>query len=285
MDRRVLGKGLEALITPEQVKPETRIVLLNPEKIRPNRYQPRTQFSAGSLQELVASVQEKGLVQPIVVRQTQAGDYELIAGERRLRAVKALALKEIPAVIKNVSDLELLELSIIENIQRDELNPLEEANAYEALIKKFGFTQDKISKTVGKNRTTVANMLRLLSLPKQVKAAVSSGALSFGHARAILSLTDVSRQIALADKIIKEGLSVRETENYASGSKKHAAKTKHKPGKDQYVRELEEELQRVFGTKVNVFHGKKRGKIQIEYYSLDDLERILLIMRKAAQKQ
>ena len=285
MDRRVLGKGLEALITPEQTRSETRIELLSPEKIRPNRYQPRTHFSADSLQELIASVQEKGLVQPIVVRKIQDGDYELIAGERRLRAVKALALKEIPAVIKNVSDLELLELSIIENIQRDGLNPLEEANAYEALIKNFGFTQDKISKTVGKNRTTIANMLRLLSLPKQIKAALSSGALSFGHAKAILSLTDASQQIALADKVIKEGLSVRETENYASGSKKHTVKTKHKPGKDQHVRELEEELQRVFGTKVDVFHGKKRGKIQIEYYSLDDLERILLIMRKAAQKQ
>lgn len=279
IERKVLGKGLEALISREQLKEDEKIELLNPDQISRNRYQPRVEFEEDKLQELMVSVKEKGLVQPIIVRRNGAGEYELIAGERRLRAVKALGLKEIPAVVKNVSDLELLELSLIENIQRENLNPLEEAKAYDALMNDFNFTQEQIAKTVGKDRTTVSNMTRLLSLPEPVKDALAKQIISLGHAKVILSLQETIKQLGLLDKIIKENLSVREAENHVAGIAKHKT-TKRRIAKDNHILELESELQHILGTKVKVIHGRKRGKIQIEYYSLDDLDRILNIIRK-----
>ncbi len=278
MERRGLGKGLQALITAEAPAAEKeKIVFLNPEIISANRYQPRLAFKEEKLQELVESIREKGVVQPVVVRQNEGGDFELVAGERRLRAVKELGMDSIPALIKNVNDQELLELSIIENIQRDDLNALEEAKAYESLMKDFGFTQEQVAKSVGKNRATIANMLRLLTLPDKVKDALFRELISFGHARAVLSLVSENAQIALTEKIIKQGLSVREAEQAASANKESRAK-KQKT-KDQNVAQLEEELQHIFGSKVTLFHGRKRGRIQIEYYSLEDLERILNIIR------
>jgi ParB family chromosome partitioning protein len=279
MERKVLGKGLSALIAPEPQPQTEGVILLDPGKIRPNRYQPRQVFKEDRLQELIASIREKGLVQPVVVRKNQDSEFELIAGERRLRAVKALGQKTIPAVIKTVNDQELLEYSIIENIQRDDLNPLEEAKAYEALINEFGFTQERVAQSVGKNRSTVANMLRLLSLPEKIKEALFKDKITFGHAKAILSVSDVAWQLALLEKIIAKGLSVRETEQYATHSAQRAT-VKSPAARDEHVQRLEEELQHVFGAKVVVSHGKKRGKIQIEYYSLDDLERILAIVRR-----
>ncbi len=279
MERKVLGKGLAALISPEETKKETKVALLNPEEITTNQYQPRERFNEDTLRELVDSVREKGLIQPIIVRESRAGSYELIAGERRLRAIKALGYKEIPAIIKNVSDQEVLELSIIENIQRDDLNPLEEAKAYESLMKGFGFTQEQVAKSVGKNRTTIANTLRLLSLPEEVKEALSCDLITLGHAKAILSIPDSFGQLALLNKIVKQGLSVRAAEVQP------APRAKQKTGRPKSIRnqqlvQLEEELQHLLGTKVKVIHGKKRGKIQIEYYSLDDLERVLAIIRR-----
>ncbi|MBI4846851.1 MAG: ParB/RepB/Spo0J family partition protein, partial [Candidatus Omnitrophica bacterium] len=188
MERRVLGKGLGALITPEPVQNENNVMLIDPAKVIPNRYQPRLVFKEGKLQELTESIREKGVVQPIVVRKNHENEFEIIAGERRLRAVNALGLSGIPAIIKEVSDKELLELSIIENVQRDDLNPLEEAKAYESLMIDFGFTQEQVAQTVGKNRATVANMLRLLSLPEAVKEALFKEQISLGHAKVILSL-------------------------------------------------------------------------------------------------
>ena len=280
MERKVLGKGLQALISTEAPvsSDSERIVFLNPEEISANRYQPRLTFKEEKLQELVDSIREKGVVQPVVVRKNDGGDFELIAGERRLRAVKELGFDKIPAIVKKVNDQELLELSIIENIQRDDLNALEEAKAYESLIKDFGFTQEQVAKSVGKNRTTVANMLRLLSLPDKVKDALFRDLITFGHARAILSLVEEKEQIVLTEKVIKNGLSVRETE--LAVSTKKPERIKKQKIKDQHVAQLEDELQHIFGSKVSLFHGKKRGKIQIEYYSLEDLERILDIVRK-----
>ncbi|MBU0634695.1 MAG: ParB/RepB/Spo0J family partition protein [Candidatus Omnitrophica bacterium] len=283
MERKVLGKGLEALINPAVLEKEEKVIMLDPAQIRPNRYQPRQDFDGEKLQELVASISEKGIVQPIIVRHNPGGEYELIAGERRLRAVKELGHKEVPAVVKKVNDQELLEFSIIENIQRQDLNSLEEAKAYETLINDFGFSQEQVAKTVGKNRSTVTNTLRLLSLPRAIKEALSRGMISFGHAKAILSLEDADKQARLCERIMREGLSVREAENLAGANKKEPKTKTVKTGKDPHVREVEEELQQIFATKVNVVHGKKRGKIQIEYYSLDDLERLLAIIRKQNQ--
>ncbi len=276
MERKVLGKGLGALISPEPKERDSGVLVVDPQKIRPNRYQPRLNFKEDKLQELVASIQEKGVVQPVVVRKGDDGSYELIAGERRLRAVKMLKHKTIPVLVKDVNDREMLELSIIENIQRDDLNPVEEAQAYENLIRDFGFTQEQVAQTVGKSRATVANMLRLLGLPKEVKDGLFKEQLTFGHAKAILSVQGASAQIALCQKIIEKGLSVREAESLASSSPK--AKNGQRV-KDEHVLKLEEELRHVLGTKVSVFHGKKKGKIQIEYYSLNDLERILNVLR------
>lgn len=278
MERKVLGKGLGALISPGLEKEDRSVVCLDLEKIKPNRYQPRIRFKEDKLQELVDSIREKGVVQPILVRKNQAGEYELIAGERRLRAAKMLGHKEIPVVVKGVSDRELLELSIIENVQRDNLNPLEEATAYETLIKDFGFTQEQVAKSVGKDRTTVANMLRLLSLPDKVKDCLFKESITLGHAKAILSLHSEAQQLMLCEKIGKKGLSVREAERFAAlEGVQHIHKGKKK---DQHAEYLEEELRQIFCTKVTLIHGKKKGKIQIEYYSLDDLERILSILRK-----
>ena len=281
MERRVLGKGLGALISPETTEEHKDIVFLKPESIAPNRYQPRLNFKEDKLQELIDSIREKGIVQPVVVRRSNHNEYELIAGERRLRAVKALGHREIPAVVKNVGDREMLELSIIENIQRDDLNPLEEAKSYETLIKDFGFTQDQVAQTVSKSRATIANMLRLLSLPEKAKDAMFREDITFGHAKAILSVEAIDRRLALLEKIISQGLSVREAEQLASASAVSLkARIKIRRGKDEHVAQLEDEMQHIFGTKVSVSHGKKKGKIQIEYYSLDDLERILNIVRK-----
>jgi len=280
MERRVLGKGLGALITPEAPKDaqqNTRV--LNPQTISPNRYQPRLSFKEEKLQELADSIKEKGIVQPVVVRKLNDDEYELIAGERRLRAVKMLGLDEIPVIVKNVNDQEMLEISIIENIQRDNLNPLEEAKAYEVLMKDFKFTQERVAQSVGKSRASIANILRLLNLPQEAKDALFKDAISFGHAKAILGIENRQQQKILLKKIINKGLSVREAEFFAEVQSLQA-KQKKQTTKDEHVVRLEDELQHLFGTKVQVMHGKKRGKIQIEYYSLDDLERVISIFRR-----
>ncbi len=279
MERKVLGKGLGALIVPEPKESDCGVQFVDPQRIKPNRYQPRLNFKEDKLRELAASIEEKGIVQPVAVRKSDDGSYELIAGERRLRAVNILKHRKIPVLVKEVNDQEMLELSIIENVQRDDLNPVEEAQAYENLRRDFGFTQDQVAQSVGKSRATIANMLRLLGLPKEVKDGLFKEQLTFGHAKAILSVQGASAQIALCRKIIQKGLSVREAESLAAtpekGKEKHADRLK-----DQHVLKLEEELRHVLGTKVSVFHGKKKGKIQIEYYSLNDLERILDVLRK-----
>jgi ParB family transcriptional regulator, chromosome partitioning protein len=278
MNKKVLGKGLSALITPEPEAVNSDLLFLDPEIISPNRYQPRLNFREDKLQELIESIKEKGIVQPIIVRKHANQTYELIAGERRLRAAKELGLAEVPVVVKQVNDQEMLELSIIENIQRDDLNPIEEAKAYEVLIKEFQFTQEQVAHSVGKSRATVANMLRLLTLPALIKEALFKDQISMGHAKAILSLTETDKQLELLSRIIKTGLSVREAERF--GTVKKQPKNKVNINKDENVADLEEELRQLFGTKVSLFHGKKRGKILIEYYSLDDLDRVLKVIRR-----
>ena len=278
MEKR-LGKGLGALIPEkDRVFEETeKINQLKISSIKPNKSQPRKQFNAEKLQELKDSIRAKGIIQPVVVRPTEDG-YELIAGERRFRAIQELGYEKIPAIIKNVNDADSLELALIENIQREELNPVEEAHAYMELLEKFNFSQDDISKAVGKNKSTVSNSLRILTLPKLIQEYISENNLSMGHAKAMLALPTERARIRFAKRIMKNSLSVRQAEELI---KQRLQKTgKKRPDKDAHLARLEEELQHYFGTRVKIVHGKKRGRLEVFYYSNDDLERIIDLIKK-----
>lgn len=280
MQKKGLGKGLSALI-PERYeeKKEERIAYVNLERIKPNPLQPRENFNQKRLEELIASIKEKGVLQPVIARPKE-GAYELIAGERRLRAAKALGIEEVPVIVKDVSDADALELSLIENIQREELNPIEEAKAFQKLIDEFGFSQEEVAKAVGKERATISNAIRLLGLPKRAQEMVANGELTMGHGRALLALSGEHTILKFANRIVRKSLSVRETENIVSKKKSHISKIKTPKMKDHKVMFFEEELQRVLGTKVKIQHGKKRGKIQVDYYSLEDLERIYNLIKR-----
>ncbi|MBP7055259.1 MAG: ParB/RepB/Spo0J family partition protein [Candidatus Omnitrophica bacterium] len=283
MEKRSLGKGLSALIPPKETVVQTidstsagqSVVSLPISSIKANKYQPRVDFNQDKLKELMDSIREKGVVQPVLVRKATDG-YELIAGERRLRAVSKLGYDTIPAIIKDVGDLDMLEISLIENIQRAELNPLEEANSFQKFITDFNFTQDKIAQVLGKDRSTVANTLRLLMLPKKIQDFLAKESITAGHAKALLALSSEKEQLRMCNLIMKKGLSVREVENRIV--KKRLDVGSPKPLKDQSIVDIEETLQRILGTRVRILHGKKRGHIQIEYYSTEDLNRILDIL-------
>ncbi|MEK7849925.1 MAG: ParB/RepB/Spo0J family partition protein [Candidatus Omnitrophota bacterium] len=295
MEKKALGRGLSALISSGRsiedvlkkeipLSPEAGadkgVLFVELSKMTPNRLQPRVDFDDVQLAELVASIKEKGVLAPILVR--RANDkFEIIAGERRFRAAQQLKLNRVPVVIRDVSDQEALVLSIVENIQRQELNPMEEAHAFQRLSKEFSLTQETIAKSVSKDRSTVANILRLLNLPLEVQKAISSGKLSFGHGKALLGLDSVPQQIRLTQLVLSNSLSVRELENYISSSKLTSTKRKRMPkDKDLYIADLENQLQKVYGTKVKVLAFKKRGKIVIEYYSPDDRERIIKLLKR-----
>ena len=281
MVNKALGKGLSALIPAREEFQENReLVLRIPiSKIRANRYQPRLEFNKEKLDELANSIKEKGVVQPVLVRKAQDG-YELIAGERRLKAVAKLGMDTIPAIVKDVADIDMLELSLIENIQREGLNPMEEAFAFQKFITDFNFTQEKIATALGKDHSTISNTIRLLGLPKKIQDYISKNSITAGHAKAILALPTERARLKLADLIIKKGLSVRETEKAVT--KRELKTTEAVIRKDQNIADLESRLQQLFGTRVRIFHGNKRGRIQIEYYSNDDLNRILDIFSAKA---
>ncbi len=282
--RGVLGKGLEALIPEDIGSGERRVIEINLDRIHPGLYQPREDFNEEKLKELVASIKESGLIQPVIVRPVN-GDYELIAGERRLRAVKELGLERVPAVIKNAGDEEALELSIVENIQRENLNPVEEAKAYVRLSQEFGLTQEDVARKVARSRTAVANTVRLLKLPEDIQEDISAGRITAGHAKAILMLERASDQKRLRDKIIAKGMSVRETEGYVEKMKSPPIhKIKRGITKSADLLKIEEGLQTVLGTKVRIIQGKKKGRLEIEYYSHDDLERIITIVAPELSK-
>ena len=278
MDRKVLGRGLEALIPQVPADSREKVQSLKLEQIQASRFQPRLTFSEEKSQELARSIQEQGVIQPVLVRMVGADRYELIAGERRFRAVKFLGLAEIPAIVRRVADADVLEMSIIENIQREELNALEEAKAYRRLAQEFGHTQDHIASRVGKDKTSVSNLLRLLNLPSSIQEYLSKNMISFGHAKALLSIHDEKRQTLLCEKIVKNGLSVRQTEQLSGGGNRSRAKVGVRKQQDNELCSIEERLQQTLGTKVRIHHGKKRGKIEIEYYSLDDLDRVLRLL-------
>jgi ParB family chromosome partitioning protein len=281
-----LGKGLSALIPKkEQAKKKkpgkaNEILDLNIKSIKPNEYQPRRVFKDNALNDLVASIKEKGVIQPVIVRKSSDSSYELIAGERRWRASGMAGLKVIPAIVKDAAPVEALELALIENIQREDLNPLETAEAFQRLIEDFSLTHEDLSKKVGKDRATVSNYLRILKLPGNIKRLIAEGSLSIGHAKALLQIENKRIQIDIAKKIVQSGLSVREVEKL---SKKLAAAgtaaAGAKPAKDAQIASLEEKLMHSLGTKVRLIHkSNKRGRLEIDYYSLDELDRLLEIL-------
>lgn len=277
--KTALGKGLGALI-PEKERTEG-ILELDVNTIVPNEYQPRRIFKDDTLQELASSIKEKGIIQPVIVRKSTDNTFKLITGERRWRAAKMAGLTKLPAIVKDAAPAETLELALIENIQREDLNPLEAAEAFQRLIKDFNLTHDDLSRKVGKDRPTVTNYLRILKLPSDIKKWIAEGSLSIGHAKALLQIENTRVQVDTARKIVQKGLSVRETEALSkkASSSQRISSHKSRAWKDPQIASLEERLGQSLGTRVRLFHkGKKGGKIEIEYYSLDELDRILEIL-------
>lgn len=272
-----LGRGLEALIPdvdPEQDNPRD-YFLCDVDLIRPNRYQPRQHFSDDDLEELGNSIKSQGIIQPLLVRRIDHG-YELVAGERRLRAARKVGLTKVPVVYRDVSDAKLLEMSIVENIQREDFNPIEEAEAYHRLITEFRLTQDQAAERVGKSRSAVANFLRLRNLPQQIKDSIVEGSLSMGHARALLGVDKKTAQVDIWRKVVSRGLSVRETESLVRQLRVAGAPRRSSPlsSEDVYFSDVTADLSRHFGTKVNIKRRGKVGKLEIEFYSDDDLDRL-----------
>jgi len=280
MHRKALGRGLEALIptatstsTATVDSPESSLQELAVDEISPNPYQPRMRFDDQAIQELATSIRATGVLQPVLVRRMTGRGYQLVAGERRLRAATLAGLERIPAVVKEVDDREMLETALVENIQRENLNPIEEAKAYQSLIDKAGLTHDALSERVGKQRTSITNVLRLLLLPEEVQEMVSRETISAGHARALLGLEAHSEQIAAARYIQAKGFSVRRTEAYV---RRRARRRHSKPSiRSSGFEEWETKLQQKFGTHVAIAPGRKSGKIEFEYYGQQDLERLL----------
>jgi len=287
LSKKGLGKGLGAIFSQVDItsSEEEGIALIGIDEITPNPYQPRKDFDEEELQNLANSIKEHGLIQPVVVVK-EGNIYNLVVGERRWRAAQKAGLSKIPALIKKKEEVRLLEMAIVENIQRENLNPLEEAEAFGQLLEEFGLTQEQLAVKVGKNRSTVANILRLLNLPQEVKENLRKGLISSGHARAILMLDREDAQILFCDKIIREGLSVRQAEELAGNKDKEKKKKITRVYKTVEVMDIQENLQKLFGTRVEIKHREKanKGKIEISYYSLDDLNRLLDMMATLASE-
>lgn len=269
-----LGKGLDAIFAENDTENRNATVTLKVSDIEPNRTQPRKEFNDASLAELADSIQQHGVLQPLLVRPIFGGGYQIVAGERRWRAARMAGISEVPAVIREMSDSEVMELALIENLQREDLNPLEEAQGYQSLIETYGFTQEEVSKTVGKSRPTVTNALRLLNLPKEILDMVNSGKLSAGHARTLLSFPSSETMLKAARMAVEQGISVRELEKM---SKKAVEQAQIKAGRGKpkqrvrYYEEVELALNEHLGRKVHVSGTKKRGVLQIEFYGEQDL--------------
>ncbi|NQT68665.1 MAG: ParB/RepB/Spo0J family partition protein [Desulfobacteraceae bacterium] len=281
--KRALGRGLDALIPAiegiEYLAKE--YFQCDIELIRPNRYQPRLRFPEDELEELSRSIKEQGIIQPLLVRKDHNG-YELVSGERRLRAAKKAGLSQVPVLVKSITDTELLVMSIIENVQRQDLNPLEEAEAYYQLINEFDFTQDQAAERIGKSRSAIANFLRLRQLPKPIKASLTDGTLSMGHARALLGAETPAQQNTAFRSIVARGLSVREAERLIKRLKLQKKKTKRAPSdsEQRYFLSLAEDLSRRFGTRVQIKKQGQKGTLEIKFYSDDDLNRVLSLLKK-----
>ena len=281
MAKRGLGRGLSALIPDMETIRGQQVRELPIDEIQPNPFQPRKRFDKSKLEELAESIRQHGIVQPLVVRLQDSG-YELVVGQRRLQAARLIGLETVPVIVNALEDIEMVQVALIENLQREDLNAIEEAEAYNQLIEEFGMTQEELAKVLGRSRPTITNTIRLLNLSPEVQEIVSRGTISMGHARALLSIDDFRLQEKVCKHVVDKQLSVRETEtlvrHVVATGRLDRAKPKTKQEKDPHIVSIEERLRRVLGTKVRVCPGKKKGKIEIEYYSDEDLERILALV-------
>lgn len=282
MASKRLGKGLGALLPSVDVQEGDVVNEVDISELRANPYQPRKRFDPETLEELVESIKEHGIIQPLVVRKSIHG-YEIVAGERRFRAGKKAGLTKVPVVIRDFTDEQMMEIALIENLQREDLNPMEIANAYQKLMDHFSLTQEELASRVGKSRPHVANFLRLLQLPTALQEDVSRGTLSMGHARALLGVKEPDIQMKLAEKVKKEGASVRQLEEWIQQINRSGIKKK-KPKKvekvEPQIKRYEEILQETFNTPVRIRHGKRKGKIEIEYFSQSELERLMELLQR-----
>jgi len=275
----VLGRGLSALIPErDKTKKETGSTSLPIERVKRGTYQPRINFDQEAHKELVDSIKKQGVIQPVIVRPA-GGDYELIAGERRLRAAQDAGLTTIPAIIRESSNKEAMEIALIENVLRENLDPIEEAKGYNRLIKEFGLTQDAIAEEMGIQRSSLANSLRLLRLPENIKELISQNLISVGHAKVLLALADESQLEQICKQIVNKSLSVRETERLIERFRTKPVHKRLRARKDPQLSSIEDEMKRKLGTSVKLWQGAKAGKIIIEYYSKDDLERIIDLLK------
>ena len=278
--KKGLGKGLGALITSADTdEPGVKEIRIN--DIEPNSGQPRKHFNDEKLAQLADSIKQHGVVQPLIV-QRDGNTYKIVAGERRWRASRLAGLQTIPVIIRELSSKQVMEIALIENLQREDLNPIEEAEAYEKLMAEFGMTQEEISVTVGKSRPAIANSVRLLTLQEKIKSKVIGGEISSGHARALLSVEDKNVQLKAVEEIIKRGLNVRETELLVKRLTTQKINKKKNMEDVEYLA-IEERFREIFGTKVKILNNKKNGKILIEYYSVDELDRIINMVEKIAK--
>ena len=271
-----LGKGLGALLGESAMQPSTQQspLLLPLQKIEPNRLQPRKSFNEEELASLADSIRQHGVIQPLSVRLLDTGYYQIIAGERRWRAARMAGLREVPVVIIEADDKKAMELALIENLQRADLTPIEEARGYQQLIGEYGLTQEQVADRVSKSRPAVANAMRLLSLPDELLSMVESGKLTAGHARALLSIKDERQQLAVARKVVNLQLSVRQTEAMCKKLLKAVKAPEPKPVEVDYLAECEKTLTRRLGRGVKIVSGKRKGKIELEYYGQEDLQRL-----------
>lgn len=275
---RGLGKGLDAFFNMEAER-EEKVQEISIKEIRPNPYQPRKVFDPAAIKELQLSIQEHGILQPIILRKTIKG-YEIVVGERRYRAAKEAGLETVPAVVRDLTEQQMMELAVLENLQREDLNPIEEGIAYQTLIEKLKLTQEELAKRLGKSRPHLANHIRLLSLPPKIQQLISEGKISMGHGRALLGLRKKDKLSVLVDKILKDGMNVRQLEQLIQDMNRLVPREtkRKKETKDLFIKEREISLRERFGTTVSIKQSKNKGKIEIEFFSKDDLERILELL-------
>jgi len=290
--KRGLGKGLSALLPDyeAEAREESTIKNIPLDEIQPNPYQPRKDFDQEKLKELADSIREHGVVQPVILAPGNDGKYIIIAGERRWRAARMAGFESVPALIKETDEKTLLQIALIENLQRDDLNPIEEANAYKKLIDDFQLTQEELAKRLGKNRTTIANTLRLLNLPPKVKSAILEGKITEGQARPLLGEKDEKIQQKIADEVIRQRLTARQVEKMVSKKEKEKSAEKEEENEIQaanelFTHEVKEELQARLGTKVKIQKKKNRGFIEIEFYGEEDLDRVASLITGRSEKE
>ena len=273
-----LGKGINALFPGEDLEPLEVVQQISLVDIKPNPFQPRKVFDEEALKELAESIKEHGVLQPIIIRK-KGSKFEIVVGERRYRASQEVGLEEIPAVVRELNDQQMMELAILENLQREDLTPIEEAEAYQKLMEHLSLTQEQLAFRLGKSRPHIANHIRLLSLPEVVRTAISVGELSMGHGRALLGLKKKKTIPLIMQKTLKENLNVRQLEALVQRLNDNVPReTKQEENKDIFTKEKESELREIFGTSVSITKNKNKGKIEIEFYSEDDLERILQLL-------